>query len=704
MNGKRWTLSGGDFRQSNSIRNIGCTFIQICVITLVSVTLSACLESNTQPKFIQGHIDYQYYDGQSDDLLTAGLGIAGLLNSVPPQPHSKPNPSRAELRRLTIYNNYRALVDPTNAGGFGRLYGPNVFRGELQTHNGKIAGKEYVAQARFKGQPYGFTLMVQIPDHYNPKKSCLVVGASSGSRGIYGAIGTAGEWGLNQGCMVAYTDKGSGVGLHDFDQNIAINFLGETVQATENSSLFSVKEDLSEYQTQYPNRVAFKHTYSGMNIERYWGEYVLAAIEFAFYIANLPENFGKPAMTKTIKIIKPENTWVLGASISNGGGAVLSAAEKDIKKWIDGIVVSEPNMTLKQKLVKDFSIEQGEQYWDVIGRPLFDYVTLLSLLQPCASLAGEAESWPSGSEARCIELAEAGLVEGDHVADWVVDAQSKLNAYGFVPEQSFTQHANNTIQVPQSLAINYANAYGRFSVVNDVCQFSMAFTGAEGTPIAANQAQLALSFANANGIAPTAGVQLINNQNNLIDRFSTPDQNFAGHLCLRQLWTGNHEASKRVKKGVQAVQLNAKKLQTPAIILHGRADAIIPVNHSSRPYYMQSHIRSISEDAVSIHAHPVTYIEVLNTQHLDALNAIIPAYKTRYVGLHYYFSQAMDLMYDHLSKGSRLPDTQVIQPETRESADAWLQHAHYPALMRTVPDHCQFKLKGQHLTVPETCS
>ena len=36
------------------------------------------------------------------------------------------NPTVAELRRLAIYNNYRALVDIAANGGYGTLYGPNV--------------------------------------------------------------------------------------------------------------------------------------------------------------------------------------------------------------------------------------------------------------------------------------------------------------------------------------------------------------------------------------------------------------------------------------------------------------------------------------------------------------------------------------------------------------------------------------------------
>src|SRR4029434_2010799 len=59
------------------------------------------------------------------------------------------------------------------------------------------------------------TLMVQVPDSFDPAHACIVSGTSSSSRGIYGAIAASGEWGLKHACAVAYTDKGSGNGLHD---------------------------------------------------------------------------------------------------------------------------------------------------------------------------------------------------------------------------------------------------------------------------------------------------------------------------------------------------------------------------------------------------------------------------------------------------------------------------------------------------------
>lgn len=61
--------------------------------------------------------------------------------------------------------------------------------------------------------------MVQVPASFDPDRACIVTGTSSGSRGIYGAIGSSGEWGLKKGCAVAYADKGSGTGLYVFEDD-----------------------------------------------------------------------------------------------------------------------------------------------------------------------------------------------------------------------------------------------------------------------------------------------------------------------------------------------------------------------------------------------------------------------------------------------------------------------------------------------------
>src|SRR5207248_1664231 len=170
-------------------------------------------DSNALPSFVASRsVVTTVYDGGSDDLLTGGLGAAGLGgelpgNSPPPPPGfaNPANPTAAELRKRAIYANYRALVDPTFNGGYGTLYGPNVDVNGTPTLNpGKIAGEEWLAYDDDGSGRVNVTMMVQVPDSFDANNPCIVTAASSGSRGVYGAIATAGEWCLKPGCAVAY--------------------------------------------------------------------------------------------------------------------------------------------------------------------------------------------------------------------------------------------------------------------------------------------------------------------------------------------------------------------------------------------------------------------------------------------------------------------------------------------------------------------
>jgi len=70
------------------------------------------------------------------------------------------------------------------------------------------------------GAKHPHRVLLQVPDAFDAVKRCVVVAASSGSRGIYGAIAVAGAWGLPKGCAVAYTDKGAGSDYFDLDAGI----------------------------------------------------------------------------------------------------------------------------------------------------------------------------------------------------------------------------------------------------------------------------------------------------------------------------------------------------------------------------------------------------------------------------------------------------------------------------------------------------
>ncbi len=189
------------------------------------LNVGMAITPNTTPSFVSGDIRAARYGATSpaspanpgaQDLLTAGLGKSGLESAVPPGFVNPVAPTALELRQRAIYTNYRALLDPTAGGGYGTLYGPNVDKnGNVTASQGLIPGWEYLAYADDGSGRQNVTLMVQVPDTFDLANACIITATTSGSRGVYGAIGTAGEWGLKHGCAVAYADKGSGNGLHD---------------------------------------------------------------------------------------------------------------------------------------------------------------------------------------------------------------------------------------------------------------------------------------------------------------------------------------------------------------------------------------------------------------------------------------------------------------------------------------------------------
>ena len=139
--------------------------------------------ASTRPTFI-GSVASLHYDGSSDDLLTAGVGKSGLADATQ-APTTSATPTAAELRRLAIYNSYRALIDMTTAGGYGVFYGPNVdASGTAGTGEGKVAGTEYITYSDDGSGTRNVTLLVQVPDSFNPAQPCIITATSSGSRGV----------------------------------------------------------------------------------------------------------------------------------------------------------------------------------------------------------------------------------------------------------------------------------------------------------------------------------------------------------------------------------------------------------------------------------------------------------------------------------------------------------------------------------------
>jgi hydroxybutyrate-dimer hydrolase len=631
--------------------------------------LTACAGSgdnralNNKPTFVTGTVQRVAYDGTADDLLTAGLGKAGLQSATAPTVADAANPTVTELRRLAIYNNYRALVDTTANGGFGLLYGPNVdAAGAAGTGDGKIAGEEFIAYADDGTGKQNVTLLVQVPRTLSATAPCIVSAASSGSRGVYGAIATAGEWGLKHGCAVAYTDKGTGNGAHDLASNTVFDINGKANTAVAGAQFVATLPS----GTAANNRVAFKHAHSMQNPEKDWGTFTLQAIEFALWAIN--ESIGENRDGARLETFNAANTLVIASSVSNGAGAALMAAELDSKGLIDGVAVAEPQI---QPDVRGANfVRVGGVDVANLGKGLLDYTTQAMLLQPCAALADSVKGAPAvafinaaAGGKRCASLAAAGLVAGADLAAQSSDALAKLRAYGWPAEADVLHAAHFAFAVP-AISVTYANTYAKASVADNLCGYGFAATGADFKPTAVNATAFARLFATGNGIPPTGGVNIVNfnaPSGPIIEGAGSPsangtlDYNFDGARCL-----ASKVADATVVASVAAVKRSGNLQGKPAIIVHGRSDALVPVNHSSRPYVALN-------KAVEGGASKLSYIEVTNAQHFDAFigNAALAGFDTRFIPLHVYFNRAMDAMYAHLKEGKALPPSQVVRTTPR---------------------------------------
>ncbi|MBI3157880.1 MAG: D-(-)-3-hydroxybutyrate oligomer hydrolase [Burkholderiales bacterium] len=654
---------------------------------LAAAVLAACggsgADVNQRPTWL-GSIQATTYDGLGDDLLTAGLGKTGLAAPLAPAYADALKPTAAELRRTAIHTNYRAMLDMTAAGGYGTLYGPNVdAQGNVTASEGKVAGTEYIAFADDGSGRQNVTLMVQVPASFDPKKPCIITATASGSRGVYGGIST-GEWGLKRGCAVAYSDKGTGGAPHDL-QNDTVPLIDGTrtsAAAAGKSAAFNAglsASELAAFNVDTPNRFAFKHAHSGQNVEKDWGQSTLRAVEFAFYVLN--ERFGALDNGQRLRTLQPSNTITIASSISNGGGAAVAAAEQDTQGLISGVAVSEPALELPAS--PGVKVLRGSTELSVVGKPLVDFTTQANLYQACAALAPSVAATPYAaafaagfaSKAlpiapnRCAALRNAGLLSASTTDEQAEEALQKLRAYGWEPESNDLHASLAAFEVSPAVSVTFANALSRASVKDHLCGFSYAATTVAGgvTPLAG--AALAGMFASGNGVPPSSGVQLINNRGKLgpardflsVSSSGVADWNTEGALCLRNLVTGSDAAAKRLQAGLDETRRNGNLRGKPALIVHGRADALLPVNHTSRPY---AALNRKVEGAAS----KLRYVEVTNAQHFDSfigLPTVLPGYDTRYVPLHVYLNRALDAMYEHLSAGKPLPASQVVRTVPR---------------------------------------
>jgi hydroxybutyrate-dimer hydrolase len=704
-------------------------------LALAAAFAASCVFAAEAPPVVPGSVKVTSYDGITDDLLSAGLNLAGLVNPVAPGFADPENPTPAELRKRAIHSNYRGIVDTCVAGvpfcvpgsGIGLLWGPGsagapTFPAPVVP--GLIPGVEYKAYLRVsdrQGHVNNVPAAVQIPRHFDPANPCIVAAMPSGSRSLYGGIAVA-EWALFKGCAVALPGKGTDTGFHLLTPNLADDIDGvyQSADALGEGAQFALKPSrrLDDYIAANPHRVATKHAHSELNPERLWGDFALQGIRFAFWALN--DHLGAQGSERFHR----KNTVVIAAAASNGGGMALRALEQDAEGLVDGLVVTEPNIAPQDGGVTiQFG---GDAPFKPAGRSIYDSMTLMSVYAACAAHApGAAGTLLFGPQTplgvnRCTSLREKGLITGETLAAQAESARAKIREHGYAAAQDWGIASHDTLALWRSLQPTYAGAYGRFAVEDNICGVSFAATD----PITFRPVPLATAvakrlFADSSGIPATGGVNLIADraangpilEAAAISRSTNrADLNLDSALCFRFLETGDATLlagtgateswaeHAKVDAGTRAVETTGRLHGRPAIIIHGRQDALVFPNLHSRAYYALNQQNDVNSR--------LSYIEVTPGQHFDAFMSSFfraPTTGVQFAPLHYYYVKAMDSMYAHLTIGAPLPPSQVVRPTPRGFVE--YTPANVPALLPlpslTPAAGDRITFSGGVLTIPE---
>jgi hydroxybutyrate-dimer hydrolase len=592
-----------------------------CLATLLLAACTTLPETRTMTDPFEGEIRETRHAGD-DDLLTAGLGLDGLRGAAPPFADPA-QPTPRELRRRAIWANWRGIVDLTPAGGFGTLYGSTT----------PVPGREYAAFARVPGAGSPHRVLAQVPDAFDARARCLVVAPVSGSRGVYGTIGFAAPWALPRGCAIVYTDKGLGTDLYDVDSGTGVALDGTRAAA---GTLGFVPAGAAA--ARGAHRVAFRHAHSGDNPESRWGEMVLQAMHFG--LAALDRAF--PAQAP----FTPENTRILALGLSNGGGAVLRAAELPGGEAFDAVVAAAPNVAAPG------------------APPLFDFALDAALYQPCvfadpgfdgAPGVLPPETMVALARRRCASLAAAGLLPaGDPVAQ-ARAAREVLRARGWEDAPLALAALHSGFDLWRSLLATYLQSYTRATVDAPQCGYGFGAVDAQGRARETTAAERAAWWSDGSGIAPGVGIVVL-------DALAAgEDPPFPALDCVRRVRAGGHPASAALEAGLAAIRATAQPRAGRILVVHGHDDGLVPAAFTGRAW-----TRAV---AAGGYRGELRYWELPHVQHFDAFLGL-PAFAGRLLPLIPYAHQALDLAWAAVIADQPLPPARAVDNRVPDAGAA----------------------------------
>ena len=466
-----------------------------------------------------------------DDLLSAGLGLQGL--QVPLASPQGPLDWRGRRRRA-IQANWQ---------GIAYLAAPHPVLVDALAR--PICGRELQARLHLPGAP-AHRVMLQIPEQFDPARPRLLLTATSGSRGVFGAVALASAWGLPRGYAVVHTDKGCGTDWYDVDRASSPDLLGAM---TDDPVRQLFRPDTAGLP---PHCVLTPHAHSMGHPEAHWGDYLHQAMRFAWTALDALFPAQRPSAASRRRC--------LAVGLSNGGAAVLRALERP--QGIDGAVVLAPNVLPRRG-----------------GRAFLDYAAEAALWLPLAlqvpALAdrrAELQAFAPQALERYAEASQRALHALGRAPMRARSAWRLLRRRGWPAHTLASTLLSTSFDFWGSAGHTYTAALSRCAAARTPLGSHFAALDDAGQPRAASEDEADLWWSDGAGIVPGAGVGIVEH---------SPRSAMLARLH-RLLHGGGSD--RRIAAGIRATRCGPPGGDLPITLVHGLRDGLIPAAFSSLPW------------------------------------------------------------------------------------------------------------------------
>ena len=298
---------------------------------------------------------------------------------------------------------------------------------------------------------------------------------------------------------------------------------------------------------------------------------------------------------------------------------------------------------------------------------------------------------------------DKGLLDADTLEAQAKKSLDRMHGYGWDADTD-VGHAFGYFVAPDATATKYANDHGRFDVRDRLCGYSYAAVDKDGRPIAVPATELAQNFAIAPGGAPAGSIDVINDDDptgpprswlSVSKSTGRQDYDLDGAICLRGLLTGQSPEAKRVQaESPSSWRAGGSTASRPLSSMAGTTTACRSASRRA-PIFGLNDLQDGQRCAAPIH----------RGRQRRAFGTDLPGFDTRMVPLTLYHLRALDLMWDHLTKGAPLPNSQVLRTTPRGGeaghAPPFLHAGNVPPMPLEARPEDRIAVEKGRVTIPE---